>query len=221
MKRVNAAVLTACVAVLLVLIYSGREAAANPATDVADLEQIRGMGNAFAMYHKKYRYFPAMTDVSKAKTIADVRKTGHCLALKLLIGGGFIDDAKLFFSPRNGAIDAGTIAAITKDRDPAKDTTFACAYAYDPGHSQLHGTTVFFGSEDAWLKTHEEDKAHVLSGNNTTQSLERNANKQFFIKARIPGQTATRDDDIYVDDSGQFQWNDSYLKWDVGVSAKK
>lgn len=221
MKRANATVLAGCLAVLFVLAYSGRQALADPASDVTDLERVRGMGNAFAIYEKKYRYFPALTDVSKAKDITAVREKGNCLAMKLLLSGGFVEDAELFFSPRTGKPDAKTLAAITKDSDPTKDTTWACSFAYDAGHSAQQATAVYFGTPGSWATQHPEDIVHAITGAGVAKQIEMDATKSYQIKARIPGGTATQDDDIYADNSDTLKTNDSWLQLDVPTKIGK
>ncbi|MGH7145178.1 MAG: hypothetical protein ACREJ2_13780 [Planctomycetota bacterium] len=221
MKRVSAAVLTVCLSVLLVLLYSGRQASANQAIDASDLEQIRGMGNCFTMYSQKYDSFPAMTNPRHAKDINAVRAKGDCLSLKLLLSTGLLDDPKALFSPRLGEVSNATIAAMTKQMDPTQDTTFACGYAYDAGHSPQESQTVFFGSESSWFQTHPTEHAHVLNCAMTVKSIEPDTNKKFIITNRVPGGTTSAQDDIYTDDSATFKWSDSDLKWDVPVSIAK
>ncbi|HTL52179.1 MAG TPA: hypothetical protein VL860_06370 [Planctomycetota bacterium] len=221
MQRANVSVLAVCLAVLVVVVYSGRQAMAGPATDVSDLEQVRGMGNAFTLYEKKYHYFPALTDVGKTKAIKEARAKGNCLAMKLLLAGGFVDDATLFFSPRTGRPDAETLKAVSKEMDPVKDTTWACTYAYDAGHSSQQGATVFFGTPKSYATQNTEDIVHALSCSNQVKSIEANTMKAFLVKAKLPGGTETKDDDIYADDSETLKYADSWLQSDSPVTVDK
>lgn len=226
------------------VIHSGRGG-------LRDLEQVRGMGNGFTLYWKKYGAFPnlgppppglqplpttrpsttglsvppPLTAEQAAATLADAtaefqiqrKNGGHpaCLALKLLMSTGMVEDAKCFFSPRDAYPTEDTLAAMTKNLDPRVDPTWACTYAYDPGHDPYHGSVPFFGNRIEFLRDVGYQVAHVLTCEQVAKEVEPTADNTYVIQNHRPGDSAPVTDDIYTDDSATLGFRDAFLQWDV------
>lgn len=224
MRRIELTVLAMVLAVALVLGYSGRQAAAVASVDGKDLQQVRGFGNALVLYYKKYSFYPSLADMSAAETttIKVARDKGNCPSLKLLMAGGYIEDARTFFSERCGAADEETLEAMQKELDPRKDKTWACSFAYDAGHSPNHEEVPVFGTPAVWLEKNEDSKAHVLTCVMIAKEMERDEKAKNFTFENY--KSSKRDliaDNIYGDDREALGWRDSWLQLDVPMSLKK
>ena len=185
-----------------------------------DREQVRGIAYAMTLYYKRYNYFPCLTDMSSPATtdLQTARKNGGhpaCLALKLLLDGGYIEDYKVFFSPRAERPDDHTLQAMSKVTDPRKDSTWACTYAYDPGHNPNHGIAPFFGSTYQTAGESENHTAHVLTCELVAKEIDPDSKSAYVITVRTPGAAPDIIDNIYADNAAALAWRDSYLQWDV------
>lgn len=214
-------VVIAIIAILAAIIIPAVFDALKQARNVRDLEQVRGVGNAMTMYEKKYSYFPAlvnMADSSTVKSISAARVGGkECLALKLLLKCGYVDDPRIFFSPRGPTPDDATLAAMQVELDPVKDPAFASTYAYDPGHNTNHGSTPFFGTPLSTLNRDPGLNAHVLTCDQTAKEMEPPPGGVWTFANRLPTGSATQLDNLYNDDSATFGWRDSNLYETAGT----
>lgn len=215
-------VVIAIIAILAAIIIPAVFYALTLSKEAKDLEQMRGMGNAFTLYNHKYGHFPTMVnmaDGAKVKSITDARVSGkECLALKLLLKDNFVEDARVFFSPRDTMADETTLQKMVTQLDPAKDPAFATTYGYDPGHNPNHGATPFFGSPKSFLDRNGGRKAHLLTCELVVRDMESPAGAWTFAN-RLPTTTTTQADDIFVDESATFGWRDACLFETLGTLA--
>lgn len=211
-------VVIAIIAILAAIIIPAVMAVQNQANRAKDLEQVRGMGNAFTMYHKRFNFFPALINMSTAASIADARTadTPKGLALKLMVLGAYIEDVHVFFSPRETAPTQITLKGIQAELDPAKGAAgldWASTYSYDSGHNMLHGDVPIFGSRQSFL-LQTGDVAHVLTCAQTAKEITPDtsgATPAWVIPNHKTGTTASLVDDIYADEAATLEWRDSYL----------
>ncbi|MGH7144299.1 MAG: prepilin-type N-terminal cleavage/methylation domain-containing protein [Planctomycetota bacterium] len=216
-------VVIAIIAILAAIIIPAVMSVQKQANDAKDLEQVRGLGNAFTLYYKKYSFFPTLTNMAATgATITTARgaaleKATPTLSCKLLMTEQFVTDAKVFFSPREPSPDALTIQGMQKDLDPIKDQTWWCTYAYDPGHNPDNGVTPFFGNRQSLVVTQlaGAEPDHVLTCELTAKEINYDktvgATSGYGFSNVVAGTTATKADDIYVDDSATFGSRDSFL----------
>lgn len=196
------------------------------AREARDLLQVRDIGGAMNMYSKKYGYFPALIDMASpdTKSIQQARTAQGLpsnLALVLLLKGEWIDDPKLFFSPRDEQPDDHTLSTMTKALDPIPMSMWpkywAGTYAYDPGHNPNHGAVPFFGNRHDLAVATDYDTVMVLTCEMVAKELEADPSDQrYSFTNHSTGDKSTMiEDDIYADDSAKLAWRDSYLVWDV------
>ena len=213
-RWVGSIVVTVCLLMLAAIIIPALTAVHTEGGPPKDLEQVRGMGNAFTLYYKKYSYFPALVDMNdktKVKSIADARIPGkECLALKLLMQGGFIEDAKCFFSPRDASPTQYTLDRMQKELDLNLDPAWATTYAYDPGHNPNHGAVPFFGNRLSMLTQGKHDTAYVLTCEQVAKEIEP-TNGAWVFANHATGSAVLQTDDMFKDDSAVFTWRDADL----------
>lgn len=211
-------VVIAIIAILAAIIIPAVMAVQNQANNAKDLEQVRGIGNGFTLYHKRYNYFPSMVNLSTAADIsvpraADVPKG---IALKLMVLGAYIEDVKIFFSPREAAPDDKTLTGMQAELDPNKGglgLDWASTYSYDAGHNMLHGDVPMFGNRRA-LVIQTGDVAHVLTCSQTAKEVNADVSggtPVWTVPNHKSSSTKSDPDDIYAEEMAKFDWRDSYL----------
>ncbi|HTL51867.1 MAG TPA: prepilin-type N-terminal cleavage/methylation domain-containing protein [Planctomycetota bacterium] len=212
-------VVIAIIAILAAIIIPAVMAVQGQAQKSKDLEQVRGMGNAMTLYYKKYAFFPCYGNMSDPAittiTLARATEPKKGLSMKLLMSGGFAEDAKTFFCPRDAAPTANTLTQMQKELDPKKPggDVWATTYAYDAGHNPNHGAIPFFGNRLAMLVPLSYDTCHVLTCEQVAKELEVDPTTKanYYISNHKSGDTASTNDDIYVAEDGTFGWRDSAL----------
>ncbi|HTL51868.1 MAG TPA: prepilin-type N-terminal cleavage/methylation domain-containing protein [Planctomycetota bacterium] len=211
-------VVIAIIAILAAIIIPAVMRVQSQAANAKDLEQVRGMGNGFSLYNKRYNHFPAMCNMSDPAVVSiSTARTADApkgIALKLLVLGAYIEDVKVFFSPRESSPTPQTLQKMQAELDPNKGAVglqWASTYAYDSGHNTFHGITPMFGNRHGWLLQNSET-AHVLSCEQIAKEIEPDASGvAWTLPNHKANNTATAPDDIYADEVATFDWRDSYL----------
>ncbi|MGH7144300.1 MAG: prepilin-type N-terminal cleavage/methylation domain-containing protein [Planctomycetota bacterium] len=226
-------VVIAIIAILAAIIVPAVVSVQRTANVAKDLEQVRGLGNGFTLYYKKYSFFPALTDMSATGVTIGTARTADAAgspgepttSLKLLMTEQYITDAKIFFSPREPAPDDKTLAAMQKDLNPKVDPTWASTYAYDAGHNPGNGITPFFGNRRSLIVTQllNAEPCHVLTCDLTAKEIAYDTTgiygtSGYGLPNIVVGSTATKPDDIYADDSTTLGFRDSFLADSTVVS---
>lgn len=217
-------VVIAIIAILAAIIIPAVMAVQGQAQKAKDLEQVRGMGNGITLYYKKYSYFPALVNMSATTTnaISVPRKQADevaepTLSLKLLMKGGYVEDPKTFFCPRDASPTDKTLSAMTANLDPLISKVWACSYAYDAGHNPNHGAVPFYGNRKSMVQLLSNDTLHVLTCEQVAKEMEFQSGKGttgYVFSNHAVGATASTDDDVYVDEetgAGTYGWRDSFL----------
>lgn len=212
-------VVIAIIAILAAIIIPAVMAVQGQAQKAKDLEQIRGFGNGFTLYYKKYAYFPALTNMSATgvtKTAAHTADTVGGVpttSLKLLMAGSFIEDAKVFFCPRDASPTEDTLRLMQVNLDPLVDPAWACTYSYDAGHNPNHGAVPFFGNKIQMLTQLGFDTLHVLTCEQVAKEMETDVTTpgKYYISNHEIGKTASVQDEVYTDDSATLSWRDAFM----------
>lgn len=213
-------VVIAIIAILAAIIIPAVMAVQGQANSAKDLEQIRGMGNGMTLYYKKYSFFPSMINMSDpvvAPNIGAVRTgdPGKC-SVKLLMGGGFVEDAKTFFSSLDASPTEATLKAMMAELNPKTDPIWYTTYAYDPGHNPNHGAVPFFGNRLGMLDILGTPAAHVLTCEQVAKEIEPIAGSTgvsaYVIQNHEINKTVAVVDEIYDDtDAAALLWRDAFL----------
>ena len=210
-------VVIAIIAILAAIIIPAVMAVQGQANSAKDLEQIRGMGNGMTLYYKKYSFFPAMVNMSVpavAPDIATVRAAdADKCAVKLLMSGGFVEDAKTFFSSLDAAPTDDTLKAMLAELNPEIDKIWYTTYAYDPGHNPNHGAVPFFGNRKGMLDLLGNPPAHVLTCEQVAKEIEPVVGTAtYLIQNHAVNKTVAIEDEIYDNsDFAALGWREAWL----------
>lgn len=211
-------VVIAIIAILAAIIIPAVMRVQIQAANAKDLEQVRGIGTAFTLYNKRYSYYPAMCNMSDPVVVnintPRVADTPKGIAMKLLVLGGYVEDVKVFFSPRETQPTVDTLTKIQQERDPKKASAealdWASTYSYDSGHNPFHGITPMFGSRLGYMQQIGET-AHVLTCEQIAKEVVPDASTHWILGNHKTATTVSLPDDIYADDSAALDWRDCYL----------